>query len=56
MLHAGTKVSNAGTGNDLSRSIGWGGGYMEEPLEDWLQAIQVLVHVTMVGFGKGHAT
>ena len=30
-----------GTGNDLSRSLGWGGGYMDEPLEEWLTAIQV---------------
>ena len=30
-----------GTGNDLSRSLGWGGGYMDEPLEEWLANIQV---------------
>ena len=29
-----------GTGNDLSRSIGWGGGYMDEPLTDILLSIQ----------------
>lgn len=29
-----------GTGNDLSRSLGWGGGYTDEPIHKILQSLQ----------------
>ena len=39
-----------GTGNDLSRSLGWGGGYMDEPLEEWLTSIQVKLNPSFFTF------
>ena len=43
-------LSFPGTGNDLSRSLGWGGGYMDEPLEEWLTSIQVKLNPSFFTF------
>ncbi|CAK5031874.1 unnamed protein product [Meloidogyne enterolobii] len=37
-----------GTGNDLSRSMGWGGTFSDEPLSEILQAIQTETSVTFL--------
>ena len=36
-----------GTGNDLSRSLGWGGGYTDEPISKIISAIQTSPTVKM---------
>ncbi|KAF7640242.1 Diacylglycerol kinase [Meloidogyne graminicola] len=37
-----------GTGNDLSRSMGWGGTFSDEPLTEILQAIQTETSITFL--------
>ncbi|XP_040570134.1 eye-specific diacylglycerol kinase [Lepeophtheirus salmonis] len=36
-----------GTGNDLSRSLGWGGGYIDEPISKILNGLQTATEVKM---------
>lgn len=39
-----------GTGNDLSRSLGWGGGYIDEPISKILNGLQNAEEVKMDRF------
>ncbi len=36
-----------GTGNDLSRSLGWGGGYTDEPISKILMSLQAAEIINM---------